>query len=126
MTTQSDHLRTGFAEEDRWNPTEPAQDERPAGDAGDDGADALFLPEDSEDFERRWAEVQATFVDDPRAAVESADGLVAEVMQTLSARFGAHKNSLEEQWSTGGEVDTEELRLALRQYRSFFQRLLAA
>ncbi|HET7487379.1 MAG TPA: hypothetical protein VFJ85_05575 [Acidimicrobiales bacterium] len=123
MTTQGNHLNTGFAEEDRWNPPTPA--EPPAGD-GDEAPGALFVQEDSDEFERRWADVQAVFVDDPRAAVESADRLVAEVMQTLSDRFGAHKDSLEEQWSTGGKADTEELRQALRQYRSFFQRLLAA
>ena len=95
---------------------------------GDEPADGdlLFAPGDSADFERRWGDVQTAFVDDPRSAVESADHLVAEVMQSLARRFADHKESLEEQWSGGGEADTEELRQALQRYRTFFHRLLAA
>lgn len=137
MTTHSDDLRTGFAEDDRWNTMTGAtardndvtvidDAEAAASAPAGESEDALFTPDDSADLERRWSEVQNQFVDDPRAAVESADRLVTEAMQSLSTRFGAHKDSLEEQWSSGGEVDTEELRQALRQYRSFFHRLLAA
>ena len=93
-------------------------------DDGDDGE--LFAPEDSADFERRWADVQTRFVDDPRSAVESADHLVAEVMQTLARRFADKKESLEDQWNGGSEAETEELRQALQRYRTFFHRLLAA
>jgi len=75
-------------------------------------------------FRDRWSGVQAQFVDDPRGAVGAADALVAELMQTLAAGFADHKSRLETQWQGGGEADTEELRLALRRYRVFFQRLL--
>ncbi|WP_246102388.1 hypothetical protein [Streptomyces piniterrae] len=64
-------------------------------------------------------------MDDPREAVQSADALVAEVMQTLATTFADHKQALEDQWSRGEQVDTEGLRMALRHYRSFFHRLLA-
>jgi len=87
---------------------------------------ALFSEDDSSDFEHRWTDVQTQFVDDPRDAVESADELVAEVMQTLATRFAEQKQALERGWHDEGEIDTEELRLAMRQYRSFFHRLLAA
>ncbi len=84
----------------------------------------LLSSEDEEDFRTRWQEIQNRFVDDPREAVSSADSLVAEVMQTLASTFSRRKEDLEGQWNRGEEVDTEELRLALRHYRSFFNRLL--
>jgi hypothetical protein len=80
---------------------------------------------ESEAFLRRWHEVQARFVDDPQAAVRDGDSLVAELLQALAARFAAHKDGLEQSWRGGGDADTEQLRLALQSYRSFFQRLLS-
>ncbi|MFD2121255.1 hypothetical protein ACFSNO_19030 [Streptomyces cirratus] len=69
-------------------------------------------------------EIQGRFVDDPQEAVRSADTLVAEVMQTLAGTFSSHKQELEGQWSKGEEPVTEDLRIALQRYRSFFNRLL--
>lgn len=90
-------------------------------------ADDLPLLDDQEaaGFLDRWSQVQSRFVDDPQAAVREGDSLVAEVMQALAQRFSQHKRELEVQWQRGDEPQTEELRLALQQYRSFFQRLLA-
>ena len=85
----------------------------------------LFKGTDGETFHRRWSDIQASFVDEPRGAVEQADGLVAEVMQRLAQVFAEERRTLEQQWDRGGEADTEELRLALRRYRSFFDRLLS-
>jgi hypothetical protein len=85
----------------------------------------LLTTEDADGFRTRWQEIQSRFVDDPREAVHDADGLVADVMQTLAATFADHKRGLEGQWSQGGEADTEDLRKALRRYRSFFNRLLS-
>ena len=79
----------------------------------------------SEAFLSRWSEVQARFVDDPQGAVRDGDSLVAELLQALAARFAAHKDGLEQSWRGGGEAGTEDLRLALQSYRSFFQRLLS-
>ncbi|MFF1683706.1 MULTISPECIES: hypothetical protein [unclassified Streptomyces] len=84
----------------------------------------LLSAQDEEGFRSRWEETQSKFVDDPRDAVHSADALVADVMQTLAATFAERKKELEEQWSRGEQVDTEGLRVALRHYRSFFNRLL--
>jgi len=72
-----------------------------------------------------WSDVQARFVDDPQEAVRTADGLVAELMQSMAQGFSEHKGRLESQWQSGGDPDTEELRQALQRYRSFFNRLLS-
>ncbi|MEV7561393.1 hypothetical protein [Streptomyces sp. NPDC089795] len=84
----------------------------------------LLAGEEAEGYRRSWREIQSRFVDDPREAVKSADALVAEVMQTLARTFSSRKQGLEGQWDQGDQVATEELRLALQQYRSFFDRLL--
>ncbi|WP_328982811.1 hypothetical protein OG258_49325 [Streptomyces mirabilis] len=89
-----------------------------------DEAPQLLTPEDEEGFRTRWQEVQNRFLDDPRGAVHTADALVAEVMQRLAATFADHKQELEGQWSRGEQANTEDLRMALRHYRSFFNRLL--
>jgi hypothetical protein len=86
----------------------------------------LFPREENAQYQSRWEEIQTGFVDDPRQTVEQADQLVAQVMQRLAEGFAAERESLEQQWGRGEDVSTEDLRLALQRYRSFFQRLLAA
>jgi hypothetical protein len=51
---------------------------------------------------------------------------VAGVIQHVAEVFAKERGKLEEQWSQGGEADTEDLQVALQRYRSFFERLLAA
>ncbi|MFB7114011.1 hypothetical protein [Streptomyces sp. NPDC056291] len=94
-------------------------------DTSDDEAPQLLTEEEDQGFRGRWQEIQNKFVDDPREAVHDADALVADVMQTLATTFAQHKKDLEDQWGQGAQVDTEELRRALRRYRSFFNRLLS-
>lgn len=117
LTTEDLVLRPGGDDAGR----DAAQSEAPA-----EQRDVPLLDAgESDEFLRRWSDVQARFVDDPQAAVRDGDSLVAELMQALATSFARHKSGLEQQWSSGGEPGTEELRLALQQYRSFFQRLLA-
>ncbi|MFG2626460.1 hypothetical protein [Streptomyces sp. NPDC048473] len=85
----------------------------------------LLGPEEAEEFHTRWKAIQTAFVDDPQDAVRSADALVAEVMQSLAGSFASRKEGLESQWGRGEEVLTEDLRIALQRYRSFFNRLLS-
>ncbi len=85
----------------------------------------LFAPERGRDLRARWSDVQARFVDDPREAVRSADALVDEVVRDLSKQFSEERSRLEGQWGRNDEVSTEDLRVALRRYRSFFERLLS-
>jgi hypothetical protein len=87
---------------------------------------ALMPSEAAESHREHWMEIQTRFVDDPKDAVEQADGLVAEVMQVVATRFAEQRKGLESQWQEGHEASTEDLRKAMQQYRSFFERLLAA
>ncbi len=86
----------------------------------------LLPREANAEFQGRWETIQTGFVDEPRQTVEQADELVAQVMQRLAEGFAAERERLEQQWGRGEDVSTEDLRIALQRYRSFFQRLLAA
>jgi hypothetical protein len=86
----------------------------------------LFSQTDVSDLRGRWTEVQTGFVDEPRRAVAEADKLVATVMQRLAEAFASERASLEKQWDSGDNVSTEDLRVAMQRYRSFFDRLLNA
>lgn len=77
------------------------------------------------DFHNKWNDIQAGFVDEPRRAVEQADGLVADAIKRLAESFAKERAQLEGQWDRGGDVSTEDLRQALQRYRSFFSRLLS-
>jgi hypothetical protein len=103
-------------------------DARPVTDAPaahDDRAMALFAGEETSGYRTRWDAIQTGFVDEPRRAVEEADALVAQVIKRLTEVFADERTTLEHQWDRGEQVSTEDLRQALRRYRSFFERLLA-
>jgi hypothetical protein len=84
----------------------------------------LFANDELAELRARWASVQATFVDDPRECVHEADGLVSNVVDQLTTGFAQARSRLEERWTRGEEASTEDLRVALRKYREFFERLL--
>jgi hypothetical protein len=85
----------------------------------------LFSDADTEEFRNRWAEIQRGFVDNPRNVVEDADRLVADLTQRITTQFREERTLLEGQWDRDDDVSTEELRVALKRYRSFFERLLS-
>jgi hypothetical protein len=85
----------------------------------------LFVENELDDFRRRWQDVQGSFVDDPRTAVRNADELVASLMTRLAQLFADERGKLEHEWDEGEKVSTEDLRVALQRYRSFFDRLLS-
>lgn len=97
--------------------TEPADGGQPSG--------PLFSPDEAKDFHARWDAIQVGFVDEPRQSVEQADNLVASTIKRLAEVFADERQKLEGQWTRGESVSTEDLRLALRRYRSFFGRLLS-
>jgi hypothetical protein len=109
--------------------TPPAQPEIPqrAKAQAEDRPVPLLNTNAENEFRSLWTEIQGRFVDDPRLAVEQADSLVAELMKRIAEMFSQERSKLESQWTGGGDVttDTEDLRIALQRYRSFFNRLLS-
>lgn len=95
-------------------------------DRGESQSDSLLDSKEADEYRSRWESIQATFVDEPRASVQQADGLVAEVIRRLTEGFAEQRSELESRWERGDEVSTEDLRVSLQHYRAFFQRLLAA
>lgn len=91
----------------------------------EDRVDVMFPGEEAAGYRTRWDAIQTGFVDEPRKAVEEADSLVAQVIKRLSEVFANERSTLEGQWDRGEQISTEDLRLALRKYRSFFERLLS-
>jgi hypothetical protein len=85
----------------------------------------LFPSNELETLRTRWREIQTAFVDEPRKAVEQADGLVASTVKRLAEVFAGERSGLEKQWDRGDSVSTEDLRVALQRYRTFFDRLLS-
>jgi hypothetical protein len=86
---------------------------------------ALFTEEATTDFRSRWDLVQRSFVDNPQEAVHAGDELVAQVIASLAETFSNQRSQLESELNQTDQSSTENLRLALRRYRSFFERLLA-
>ncbi len=84
----------------------------------------LLAREDSDHFRSLWNDIQGKFVDDPRAAVQQADGLVTNVIEEITQMFANEHATLEGEWKQGNDVSTEDLRKALQRYRSFFNRLV--
>ncbi len=84
----------------------------------------LLATDQGNEFRSRWQNIQTSFVDEPQRAVELADELVAEIMRHLAQNFSDQRSRLEPLWQRSEKVSTEELRVALRSYRSFFDRLL--
>jgi hypothetical protein len=85
----------------------------------------LFENKRAEQFRNQWLEIQSRFVDDPTVSVKEADELVDQVIKNVTQMFAAERSSLETQWNSGDKVSTEDLRMALKRYRSFFDRLLS-
>jgi hypothetical protein len=85
----------------------------------------LLSREQSDQLTDQWEEIQASFVDQPQEAVEKADALVADLMERITSSFATERERLEKQWAEGDDVSTEDLRVALTRYRSFFDRLLS-
>ena len=112
--------RNGGATQATTEPTSPSATERRTS-----PTTSPLLPESQgAELQSRWEAIQTRFVDDPRSAVEEADALVASTMQQLADGFASAREDLEGQWSRGEDISTEDLRVALQRYRSFFRRLL--
>ncbi|HSK97248.1 MAG TPA: hypothetical protein VK891_11570 [Euzebyales bacterium] len=90
------------------------------------GSQTGLLPdEDLHGYQRRWDDLQVSFIDEPRHSVRQADDLVREVTHQIAEHFTSARQQFEQRWDGGDEPTTEELRQALQRYRDFFQRLVA-
>jgi hypothetical protein len=69
-----------------------------------------------------WNEVQAMFVDDPRASIEQAAGLVDDRVEALIQSLRERQRSMQSAW-WADDAGTEELRVALQHYRTFWNSL---
>lgn len=99
--------------------------ESAAGSQPEEDSAPLFEQDALEKFRSSWGAIQTGFVDNPGGAVKQADELVAAVMKRLAEVFADERANLEQAWAKGDDVSTEDLRVALRRYRSFFDRLLS-
>ena len=88
------------------------------------GRERLVPADRADDYSRRWDTLKGDFVDEPRRAVAQADALVGEVLDDIQRLFSDQRRDLE-QGLDHDQASTEDLRLALRRYRSFFDRLLS-
>lgn len=86
----------------------------------------LFEEETTHKFRSRWMTIQSKFVDDPRDSVKQADDLVSDIIKSVTMNFADRRIELEKQWNVGSgeDISTEDMRVALKRYRSFFDRLL--
>jgi hypothetical protein len=120
--TESEPL--GAGDESSAARTEPPQMEtEPSGEPSTERS--LLGDNDLSGLRSRWDDVQAAFVDNPKECVQKADTLVAEVVEQLTTGFSEARSRLEGQWARGESASTEDLRVALKRYRDFFQRLLS-
>ena len=128
MTTHDHHAEvTEMTADDR--PMAQTEMMKPLGGQPDDNAsavdDTLFDDDELTRLRSQWDSVQAGFVDNPKDCVAQADGLVSELIEYLTTGFAEARSRLEGQWARGETASTEDLRVALRQYRVFFDRLLS-
>ena len=118
--------RSELDERSAREPSELDEDSARPGADEDDERGPLLPAGETDGFTTRWREIQTAFVDEPRDSVAKADALVADLMQRLATSFSEERQRLEGHWDRGDDVSTEDLRVALMRYRSFFDRLLSA
>jgi hypothetical protein len=118
-------VREEQAERDEAETRDATREMRGSPDANGEAHAGLFEADRASELRSKWSDIQGRFVDDPREAVKAADALVDEVIRDLSSLFSSERSGLESQWGRDQKVSTEDLRMALRRYRSFFERLLS-
>ena len=124
MSEEEQLRREQIADERREERKREDRETRPQPNSMDERLEPMFEEDAAEKFRSRWLSIQSQFVDDPRNAVKQADELVADIIKTVTMNFSDRRVDLEKQWNSGENVDTEDMRLALKRYRSFFERLL--
>jgi hypothetical protein len=120
----AEQQETTELQEQAEHETKAREAERNEEAAGTSDDQDLFRDDELQGFRSRWDQVQGTFVDEPRESVQKADELVSDLVDRLTSGFAETRSGLEEQWKKGEDASTEDLRVALTRYRSFFNRLL--
>ena len=75
-------------------------------------------------FRGEWHEVKAEFVDDPVTALTRAHDLITDAVNELTESLLAERDELDPLRTTSSP-DTESMRMAMRGYREFLERILA-
>ncbi|WP_407698670.1 hypothetical protein [Streptomyces fagopyri] len=96
---------------------------------GVSGADdsALLSHDACDKYALRMRHAVGGFVDGPRASVEEADHVLEELTAQFTDAMARRRRTLRTSWEKAGAdeaSDTEQLRLALRDYREVTERLL--
>lgn len=87
------------------------------------GSESLIAAESAEAFMERWSQVQTGFIEDPQKAVSNADALLSEVVTAYQQALEQRRTQISGAQADGG-TDTEDLRLALLEYRGLITALL--
>lgn len=87
---------------------------------------ATLIPQgDRDKLTMRLQQALSTFVENPHQAVQEADSVFEEATTHLTSMLTERRRTLRASWhDLGTEVQTEELRLALRHYQEATERLL--
>jgi hypothetical protein len=96
----------------------PAAVEAPA---AAEAPEALLGSLDTAGIRNRFLDIQAGFIDEPRQAVEEAGRFVDDLVRQVADALQQQRGQLA---GATAEASTEDLRLALRSYRQFVDRLL--
>ena len=127
MADQSDQADSAHTGEEQMR-NEQIADKRKTVTTNNTNEDENFAPlferDEAEQFRAQWLDIQSRFVDDPSISVEDADELVASIIKNITRNFADKRMALETQWKSGDDVSTEDLRVTMKRYRSFFDRLL--
>jgi hypothetical protein len=150
-TRRSERLRAGFGPEydraiDLAGDREAGEAELRARQARHDELELRPLaPLARKGFIDAWQGTQAEFVDDPAVAISDADRLIQSVMrdrgypmekfEDRAALISVEHPHIVERYrrahaiavaNAGGETDTEELRIAMQDYRALFEELVGS
>jgi len=93
--------------------------DQPKVDRDDEGQLDDIMAASRDRYAARWIEIQASFVDEPRRAVDEADRLLTELIDFMADQRERLSRNLSET-----EADTESLRLGLQRYRQLLGSLM--
>jgi hypothetical protein len=125
--TEPEVVETG--EDTESELVEPDEAYEPDSTPGSDARDKLAPvgPDSAVDpgtgsYQDRWGAIQAGFIDDPGRTVESASALLAEISDDITRAITGEREGIDDRWRTT-ESSTDDLRVAMQDYRALYGRL---